>query len=295
MSISTENDRILIARNRIRDHLVSLGIADGTEHIDELAPMVETLGVASPYIVFTDSNNIKRKIYIEDDDVSKLCFSGNNYTTIIDGYDIKSSDILAVNLNGSEIKTIGNHFLSNCTSLNYPVILPDGLVSIGISFMSSCHSYNQPLVLPSTLKIIGASFLHSCISFNQPLALPTGITSIAYGFLMTCSSFDSPISLPSGLTSIDYNFMRGCMSYNQPLTLPEKIVSINSGFMTDCRSMKSSLLVNSTACPNDESSLSSFERTAECYTNGIPVIGSGAETWKSSLPNRNTLPYRKLL
>lgn len=43
MSVSSQYSRIQTARNRIINHLVSLGLANGNETLDSLAAMVETL------------------------------------------------------------------------------------------------------------------------------------------------------------------------------------------------------------------------------------------------------------
>ncbi len=52
------------------------------------------------------------------------------------------------------LESIGNYFLSNCTSFNHSLVIPSNVTSIGTFFLSNCHSFNQSLIISSTVSYI---------------------------------------------------------------------------------------------------------------------------------------------
>ena len=260
MSIASEKTRIESARNRIRNHLVSLGISSGTEKIDTLADQVESISMpvltgnaevgdvragktfyntnanakqtgtlvvqdtpSNPYLLYLDDNNLPQTASITD--ISALCnwSAGTSYITV-GGKSVQKNKVLAVfldNYSGSNI-AIGNYFCAEMSSL-------------------------------------------------------------------------STLTLPSGLTSIGNSFLRGCTSYNRLLALPSGLTSIGGYFLSNCTSMISEITAYCAASPTDTGSLSATDENAPMYKYGITVNGTYASTWKSRLPNRTSSPYRKLI
>ena len=284
MSIASEKTRIESARNRIRNHLVSLGISSGTEKIDTLADQVESISMpvltgnaevgdvragktfyntnanakqtgtlvvqdtpSNPYLLYLDDNNLPQTASITD--ISALCnwSAGTSYITV-GGKSVQKNKVLAVfldNYSGSNI-AIGNYFCAEMSSLS-------------------------------------------------TLTLPSGLTSIGNSFLYNCTSFSRKLTLPSGLTSIGNSFLRGCTSYNRLLALPSGLTSIGGYFLSNCTSMISEITAYCAASPTDTGSLSATDENAPMYKYGITVNGTYASTWKSRLPNRTSSPYRKLI
>ena len=218
----------------------------------------------------------------------------------------------------SSVTSIGSNFLNGCASFNQPLTIPASVTSIGESFLYICVSFNQPLTIPASVTSIGGWFIGYCYSFNQPITLPSSFTSIGDRFMQNCQSFNQSLTIPSSVTSIGGYFLYGCYSFNQPLTIPASVISIGTYFLSTSYSFNqpltipasvtsiggyflyncdafSNLTVNGSVHPTDNNSLSTQHSIAKMYVKGILVKGTRRSDWISSLPNRTSSPYRKLI
>ena len=220
----------------------------------------------------------------------------------------------------SMVSTVGGSFMESCTSFNQPVDLSSA-TTLGASFMKYCVSFNSPIDVSSVTAIQGASglgygFLSYCFSFNQPLSLPE-VTSISNSFMDYCSMFNQPLSLPK-VTSIGTYFMTYCYRFNQPLSLPN-VTSIKSNFMAYTRSLASKVTLGAASVTaaymfydsyllpeldvgsstivgtSLNQTLAVQSNTCKAYINGVTLTGANASTWKSTLADRTSTPYRKLI
>ena len=85
------------------------------------------------------------------------------------------------------MRSIGEWFLSECTSLTQPPELPEGLRSIGNGFLAESTSLTEPPKLPEGLVSIGNYFLSRCTSLKQPPKLPDSVQEIGDYFLFECT------------------------------------------------------------------------------------------------------------
>lgn len=151
----------------------------------------------------------------------------------------------------------------------------------------------------TSMTQIGNTFLAQCYSLNSPLTIPSNVTQIGNYFLSGCSNFNSTITFPSGLTSISEAMLQNCTSFNQNITFPDTLTFLGSGCMYNCKGMTGIINVgsiNASNFPLSDTSFATTDNTAACYVTGIEITGSGASSWMSHYPNRNTATYyRKLL
>lgn len=189
----------------------------------------------------------------------------------------------------------GYNFLLGCAAFNQPITLPNGITSIMSSFLSGCTSFNQPITIPGTVTVINGSFLSNCSSFNQPITMPSSVTRILGSFLNGCTSFNQPIELSSELTQIQASFLQGCTAFAQALTIPATVTTVGTNFMRNCDNFTGILDVGNSTPPSDSNSLATTtSNSVPMYRTGVKITGTNAATWKSSLANRTSSPYRKL-
>lgn len=168
-------------------------------------------------------------------------------------------------------------FLANCSYLNSPINIPEGISTIRPAFLQQCMRFNSTITLPQSLTTIDNSFMQYCSNFNQPLILPTANPLIiGYAFLRNCDGFNQPLTLPANITSINANwFMFATSNFLAPLKV-ECPISVLSD--TD-----------------REWALSATIKGTPDLTTGHTLTGTYASSWKSALPNRTSSPYRKLI
>lgn len=324
MSVASEKTRIENARNRIRNHLVSLGIADNTEKLPSLAEKVEMLSLGGGIDI--DGHCV---VYLRDNKLKKYnltninAISGFSYPKI-DGDTLYTDGIIAVFTSDmTDVTAIPNQFLYNYSNL-VSLTLPPNITSVGDNFMYGCHSFNKRLILPNSVKTIGRGFLSNSMSFSNglyPFDFPSQLTSISDDFFASSVLYNSNITLPSGLTSIGdrflfscylYNstttisntvknignyFMSECLMYNKNLTIPSTVTNIGTNFMSNCKNYVSTITANcnSSVAVSSNYTLGTTDVNAPCYTKGITMAGTYASAWKSAFANRTSSPYRKLL
>lgn len=198
-------------------------------------------------------------------------------------------------------------FLQDCYKFNKPVDI-SGLTTSVLSgaFMRNCKAFNSSLKLPNTrMTNITTSFLAGCESFNQPLNIPSNITSLGESFLSGCKSFNQPISI-NNVVSIGAGFLSNCDSFNQPLTIPSTLRGIGS-LLAGCVNMVSTITVEApvsivwTQNNGQKVTLTSYDKTANSYVQGIPLAGTYATEWDQTLVDMdgvyvpNKTRYRKLI
>ena len=103
--------------------------------------------------------------------------------------------------NAESLTTIGNNF-AVASSINSPIVIPEGVTSIGNSFLSDCQSFNSDISLPSTLTSIGSGFLFQCQKFSKPVVLPSGLVSLKAYFLDRMSDMTSYVDVGNLSTNI---------------------------------------------------------------------------------------------
>lgn len=103
--------------------------------------------------------------------------------------------------NAESLTTIGIQFML-ASSINSPIIIPEGVTSIGNNFMGDCRSFNSDISLPSTLTIIDSGFMSQCEIFSKPVVLPSGLVSLGRGFLNNMGNMTSYIDVGNLSTNI---------------------------------------------------------------------------------------------
>lgn len=106
---------------------------------------------------------------------------------------------------GPDADFIPDDFLDNATSLNQPLVIPDGITEIPDGFLNDCSSFNSSITIPSSVTKIGDDFLYGCSSFNQVLDLQN-ITEIGdnFGYLWP---YTRQLSIPN-VKKIGSDFLR---------------------------------------------------------------------------------------
>lgn len=195
----------------------------------------------------------------------------------------------------NSITSIGSNFMENCSRFNQPITLPNGLSAIDGYFLSGCGGFNQPITIPNSVRSIGNNFMSNATYYNQMITLPNSLTSIGSYFLSSCQDFNQPLTLPSTLTSVGQYFMYNCNQYAQPLALPDSLSSIGNNFMRDAREFTSLNVGQARGFSSDSYTLACTSNVAPMYVQGVALTGENAQTWKNSLSDSNSSPYRKLI
>lgn len=107
-----------------------------------------------------------------------------------------------------KVLQIADGFLANCVSFNSTITLNDNIETIGNSFLSGCSSYSQPFTIPSGLiddqaqtAPIGGQFLYNCNNFTGPLVCNISPTNLGYG---STSSYKNQILGTNSTTAAMY-------------------------------------------------------------------------------------------
>jgi hypothetical protein len=92
-------------------------------------------------------------------------------------------------------KVVNDYFMSECTKITTPPVLPNGITSIGNSFLAGCTSLTTVILNYPLLTNIGKHFIGvSGITGDKQYKLEkvdisnTKITTMEYGFLLTGNS-----------------------------------------------------------------------------------------------------------
>lgn len=179
------------------------------------------------------------------------------------------------------------------------VLFPPNITEIGNSCLANAQwsGYGDQVVIPSQVQSIGNDFAANS-SRMKALTLPSSLRTIGDNFCdnaFTSYSLDKPLELPEGVESIGDNFLRGATTLYVGVTIPSTVNSIGTAFLAEANYFRGPLTVNTDTAPTDSESLAVTVQSATAYTEGITLAGSGAEAWKTALPDSDTSPYRKLV
>lgn len=160
----------------------------------------------------------------------------------IGGQTYQRSNVRTVNVQRTEVTSLNDGFLINCTNLE-SFSLPDNITEFKGSFLANCTNFNGDLDLPAGLTEIGASFMYGCQYFNHPVSLPNGVTSIPDSFMRSCYRFNSALTLPQNLQNIGPYFLYECHTFDKNVTVPNSVTEIPNSFMYYCQNFNSTLIL----------------------------------------------------
>lgn len=123
---------------------------------------------------------------------------GNSVTTTPYLFLCQAANLTSVDFTyATGLLNIDHGFLSDCTSFNSAVAVPNSVTMISGNFLSGCTSFNSALTLSSSLQTIGNSFMSTCTSFNQNITLPATLTAIGSSFMYNCKAMTSVVNVGS--------------------------------------------------------------------------------------------------
>ena len=145
----------------------------------------------------------------------------------------------------SNLKSIGNNFLSSCKNLSSIINLSSlsKLESIGNNFLSGCSGLTDiDLSSLSNLKSIENDFLNNCSALTS-IKL-SNLESIGNDFLNGCSGLiDIDLSSLSNLKSIGNNFLSNCSGLTSiDLSPLSNLHSIGDYFLSSCEGLEKIVL-----------------------------------------------------
>jgi hypothetical protein len=303
MSIASEitalNTNLSAAKTAVTTKGGTVGDTGLAGLADEIAT-IPTGGSLENYgtITYLDGNNVEQTLTLaNEDDFIELCIGDANTVLNINNTSVVKNKITSVTV-ADGVQYLPNNFCRECGSLT-SVNLPSSIHYMGDYVFNSCITLNAPLTL-TNVKYIGDYFLISANTYNQPISLPN-IDVIGAYFLNSCSAFNSSITLNDNMKSIGQRFMESCSNFAQPLSIPSGLeIPIGSRFMYNCNSFTGPLACNSSLTPTATGSalnqiLSTTNNSASMYTTGITLTGTYASDLKTTLPDRDSSPYRKLI
>lgn len=201
------------------------------------------------------------------------------------------------------------NFLWGCTSFNQELLIPNDVTGKRClkHFLRECTSFNSVITIPRTVtgEECMFGFLYGCSSFNTSITIPGHITGpgCLERFLIYCEKFNQPLRIPEGVSGAAClrNFLTEAHSFNRPLTIPDSISGeANMAMMLrDCNAMISPITMSEAAAigavPNGQTFTSVF-RESKMISLGLPIIGPGAEIFKTKLANYMFgPPYRNMV
>lgn len=198
---------------------------------------------------------------------------------------------------GVEFGTLANYtpenFLMNNTHQDLTLTGTENLVTIGDYFLRTAR-INTEINLPN-VESIGESFMYSCQRINSKISIPK-VKTIDISFMYNCTRFNAELTLPNTLTTIGSHFMETCSAYEQNMNIPSSITSIGGYFMYKCNKFTGSLACESkTGISTESHVLATNSPSAVMYTTGITLTGTYANDWKTTFPDHDSTPYRKLI
>ena len=203
----------------------------------------------------------------------------------------------------SGIKEIGDCFLCYAGKFNHDIDLNE-VETVGQEFMRYCPKFNSN-VTANHLKEVKPFFLSNLAVFNKPLNFPS-LETIQRYFIYNDAKFNSQISVPN-LVNIDpAYFMYGCKVFAQPLVINATNFFTGAGdrkgyFMYDCQAFTGPLTITTnfpswmTGATDTNNCLATISTTVPMYTTGVTLKGAGRTSWITTLPDRTSSPYRKLI
>lgn len=201
--------------------------------------------------------------------------------------------------NFNRITTAGDSCFYNQSSLSFINDLEhafEGLETVGNNFCQSVEDGSEvPALTFTNLETVGYNFMRGFGQFSSALSFPQ-LVSVGQSFLSENSIFNGSVTFSNNLETIGNYFLQQCPYFNQALTIPSSVTSIGNMFMYRCDRFTSTLTVQTSCVPTTQNNnLATNSSSATMYTTGVTLAGPYAQTWKNSMPDRTTSPYRKIL
>ena len=217
--------------------------------------------------------------------------------TVTNPITINGETVDKYNIVGVEFGTLADYtpenFLMSNTHQDLAFTGTENLVTIGDYFLRTAR-INTEINLPN-VESIGDCFMYSCQRINSKISIPK-VKTIDDLFMYNCTRFNAELTLPNTLTTIGSHFMETCSAYEQNMNIPSSITSIGGYFMYQCNKFTGSLACESkTGISTESHVLATNNSTAAIYTTGITLTGTYAAEWKTTFPDHDSTPYRKLI
>jgi hypothetical protein len=168
----------------------------------------------------------------------------NDWDDVIPDYFLNKCKFEKIILRGNTIKTIGDNFLSNCSSLiSLDLSGLNNIITINDFFLGNCSSLTSlDLSKLNDITIIRFGFLYGCSSLiSLDLSGLNNVIIIGKYFLAYCSSLTSlNLSGLNNVTTINGRFLHDCSSLTSlNLSGLNNVTTISSKFLECCSSLTS--------------------------------------------------------
>ena len=147
--------------------------------------------------------------------------------------------IIPSQINGVEVKQIGDNAFLNCGNLK-SVVIPNTVTSIGEDAFADCIGL-ESIEIPDSVTNIGSGAFLRCGEIVS-IELPSGLTSIEDITFRDCKKLEN-INIPDGITNIGSDAFRRCESLEKIL-LPNSLVTLGGAF-SGCSRLKTVVLSKS--------------------------------------------------
>lgn len=252
-------------------------------------------------ITYLDANNVEQTLTLAtEDDYLELTVGQSSAIEIeVNGVTMIKGDITGVVI-ADGVQYIPNNFCYTCNNL-ISATIPSSVHIIGADTFVGCNIITASFDLQNVHQI-GSSFLQGNANFNSPISLPK-VREIGNNFLYGCSSFNSSLTINDNCETIGSSFLRNCTAFAQSFSIPSGLL-IGVGltipgdrFMQECKNFVGPLVCNCTSANMALTSnvLSTNDATAPLYVTGVTLTGTYANDWKTTFPDRDSSPYRKLV
>jgi sulfur carrier protein ThiS len=179
--------------------------------------------------------------------VNESDFEFDTNTGTITGYNGSETEVaIPSEINGVNVKNIGNYAFYNCSSLT-SITIPNNVTSIGDYAFCNCGSLAS-ITMPNSVKGIGNYAFYNCSNLTS-ITIPNNVTSIGNYAFCECGSLTS-ITIPNSVTGIGMYAFCDCGSLTT-LTIENSVTSIgmyafcdseNALFNVDSQEVKQLLL-----------------------------------------------------
>ncbi len=222
-----------------------------------------TLSLKNSLVLHTQGRAIQQaSIRVTADEIAEYSrrrdveniFTSNPTLTLILDYEDKTAihmplflvpnSVFKLAIEGSQISTIGDHFLYGCKNLrSLDLSALSKVTAIGDDFLIHCNSLSSlDLTALSKVTAIGDDFLYACTSLSSlDLSALSKVTVIGGNFLAACTSLSSlDLTALSKLTVIGKSFLSGSNRLaSLDLSALSEVSTIGDYFLTCCDSLRS--------------------------------------------------------
>ncbi|MDR3593350.1 leucine-rich repeat protein, partial [Clostridium sp.] len=166
-------------------------------------------------------------------------FKFDTNTGTITGYNGSETEVaIPSEINGVNVKGIGNYAFYNCGSLT-SITIPNNVTSIGNYAFCNCSNLTSitipnsvtSITIPNDVTSIGDYAFCNCGSLTS-ITIPNNVTSIGNYAFCNCGSLTS-IIIPNNVTSIGNYAFCNCSSLTS-ITMPNSVTSIGMYGFSNC-------------------------------------------------------------